>query len=426
MFQSTRTRRDGLKWLITIRWLAALGQTIVFLFAVHVLGLTLEATTFVVVSLLLIASNAGLELLVRRHDSLPTWMRGTVMVVDIFLLTALLIAYGGHANPFSTLLLLQIMLAAMLLDSRWTWGLTTLATACYIALFRWHVPIPALSGGHHHHGGGEFDLHLQGMLVSFVILALLVSGAIQRMRAEIMSHESELERRRSNEQKLAAITTVAASVAHELGTPLGSMVFALEEIKDVSNSPSASPELRQPVEVLQSELARCTDALGRLSSSSGALFADTPRRASLGECVSEALNRFEKTTQARVRCSYDSAQRIALPIDGFVHVLHALVKNAIEASDEGTEVMVFLCVNGTDLSVVVSDHGCGFPAEILQRVGEPFFSTKAASRGMGLGLFVANLFIERYGGQLSIESRPNHGTTVSFYLRGVAISRASQ
>jgi two-component system sensor histidine kinase RegB len=103
-----------------------------------------------------------------------------------------------------------------------------------------------------------------------------------------------------------------------------------------------------------------------------------------------------------------------------------LVDANIEASDEGTEVMVFLCVNGTDLSVVVSDHGCGFPAEILQRVGEPFFSTKAASRGMGLGLFVANLFIERYGGQLSIESRPNHGTTVSFYLRGVAISRASQ
>ncbi len=92
--------------------------------------------------------------------------------------------------------------------------------------------------------------------------------------------------------------------------------------------------------------------------------------------------------------------------------MRALVTNAQDASPATAAVVV--AVRGDDkvLSISIRDRGAGMPDEILARIGEPFFTTKAPGRGMGLGLFLARAVIEGVGGSLQIDSTQGEGTEV--------------
>ena len=66
--------------------------------------------------------------------------------------------------------------------------------------------------------------------------------------------------------------------------------------------------------------------------------------------------------------------------------------------------------------ILVIDHGDGMTAEVLQRVGEPFFTTKEPGRGMGLGLYLTQNVLRRLNGELKFSSRPGQGTTAEILL----------
>jgi signal transduction histidine kinase len=71
----------------------------------------------------------------------------------------------------------------------------------------------------------------------------------------------------------------------------------------------------------------------------------------------------------------------------------------------------------------VCDKGTGMTAEVMERVSEPFFTTKPAGKGMGLGAFLAHLFAQRLGGQLTFESQPGQGCTAILELPDPANAR---
>jgi two-component system sensor histidine kinase RegB len=73
-------------------------------------------------------------------------------------------------------------------------------------------------------------------------------------------------------------------------------------------------------------------------------------------------------------------------------------------------------LQGPDLAISILDRGAGIPSEIMERMGEPFFTTKAPGRGMGLGLFLARAVIEGVGGTLEIDSAQGGGTEVRVAL----------
>ena len=91
-----------------------------------------------------------------------------------------------------------------------------------------------------------------------------------------------------------------------------------------------------------------------------------------------------------------------------------LVLNALEALPEGGIVRVALVVGERDAEIRVQDDGQGIAPELLDRVGEPFFTTRP--QGTGLGLFLARRAAEGAGGTLRVESRPGEGTTVTLKL----------
>ena len=87
-----------------------------------------------------------------------------------------------------------------------------------------------------------------------------------------------------------------------------------------------------------------------------------------------------------------------------------------DANGQSTDTRVFVDVTRDHdrLRIIVRDHGPGMTSEVLQRAGEPFFTTKEAGRGLGLGLFLARAFAERTGGSLTLQS--DDGTTATLEL----------
>lgn len=407
----------GAPWLVRIRWAAVFGQLLVFLGATWLLGISLSWIPFLIVSTGVALSNLFLALPFGSAWLEARRSQGIVLVIDVLVLTALLYSYGGHTNPFSMVYLVHVVLGALLLGSAWTWGISILCSLCYAFLFRWYLPVPELSMGHMHGGGGEFNLHLQGMLVGFVLISLLVSGFLQRMRAEIDWREKELGRRRSNEEKLAAVTTISASVAHELGTPLGSMMLVVDDILAELRQRGDASHIGQDVGVLRAQLDRCAEVMRRLGQNSGELFGEMPQEFAIKDMLESIRRDLVGGDSGRVHLSIENdLQSVLLPKEGVRHIVTSLIKNAIEATTEGAGVNV--AVRGTDSAIFLSveDSGKGMSADELKKIGEPFFTTKDAGRGMGLGLFITKLFAERLGGAFQIESSPGKGTKVQIEL----------
>ena len=95
----------------------------------------------------------------------------------------------------------------------------------------------------------------------------------------------------------------------------------------------------------------------------------------------------------------------------FHAVVVPLIQNSLQASPPDSPVHVRVELAERELRVRVRDQGHGMTPEVLERAGEPFFTTRAPGRGTGLGLFVVRLHTERLGGRLSFESQPEQGTT---------------
>jgi two-component system sensor histidine kinase RegB len=110
---------------------------------------------------------------------------------------------------------------------------------------------------------------------------------------------------------------------------------------------------------------------------------------------------------------------VRLPRTALLQVAHSLLMNAFDASTADGQVGVSVEASDEVLKIQIRDEGRGMPAELLARVGEPFFSTKAPGQGLGLGLFIARTLSEQMGGHLTVESRVGQGTTALVEIGGL-------
>ena len=115
---------------------------------------------------------------------------------------------------------------------------------------------------------------------------------------------------------------------------------------------------------------------------------------------------------------------LTVPPRAVGQALSALIENAQQASPPGDDVVLRVAPADGHIRFEISDRGAGMPADVLARVGEPFFTTKPAGKGMGLGVFLARAVVERLGGAVTFTSAPGTGTTVVFALPMAAAPEA--
>jgi two-component system, sensor histidine kinase RegB len=409
----------SLDWLIRLRWGAVIGQLVTVAAARVLLGGEVPVVRLLSIVAILGASNAALAA-VRGRVLAPAALCGTALTLDTLLLSGLLHATGGPYNPFGVLYLVHITLAAVVLGARWTWFLAALSVGCYGLLFFFHRPVEHLD-----HGGPEMSLHLQGMWVAFTVAALLtayfvvkLSSALERRDAAI----ADMRERAARSERLAAVTTLAAGAAHELGTPLATIAVAAKELeRRVRTLPSAQAALLvEDAALIRSELDRCRAILNRLGADSGQPPGEAPVELSLGALASAVADLFPAPQRERLEVVSPPGASARLPRAAFLQVAQSLVRNALDASTGA--VTLRLEVEESALRMLVRDQGAGMPPEVLARVGEPFFSTKGPGAGLGLGVFIARSLADQMGGRLAFESAPGSGTTARVEIPACAAS----
>jgi len=269
-------------------------------------------------------------------------------------------------------------------------------------------PLTALSEASQKIAEGDFDQQvttsstgeIQTLITSFNQMARQLNTTTTRL---------------AQTERVAAWRNVARRFAHELKNPLQPILVSLYRIEKALNQSDQYEKIRQPLLAASEEIKHLTTLAERFSE----LAKLPPPKieltdlnnllTSVVELYREQLDNFDfslnlptEIVQARIDPTY------------FREAVHNLLKNAIDASRPGGKIILSLTLQTQLVNISVRDFGAGMSPETMRSARMPYFTTK--DKGSGLGLAVVEKTISELGGQVLIDSKPNHGTTVSILL----------
>jgi two-component system sensor histidine kinase RegB len=254
-------------------------------------------------------------------------------------------------------------------------------------------------------------VHKLGMLVNFIVTAAVLLVFFARMVKAWRARErevAELREQFTRNEGIVALATHAASVAHELNTPLGTLTLMVDDLADES-APS-----REDVGTMKSLLELCRDRIRELASSADSVGEDgRPRRVDL-ERIIDRWQLVRPTIELRRTGSIAGHEQVDA---GVGHLLQALLNNAADASEAADANIVDLHLATADggLTGEIRDHGRGFDETEPLLPGTLFRTSKPG--GLGIGLALSHATVERLGGALSMEAAPDGpGVQVRFRL----------
>ena len=426
-------------WLIKLRWVAVVGQLLTIAAVQLILKIEIQmAWALLTVIALTAISNAIFQFVFQRYiwrgpGSESNWrvLPGLLMLMDILSLTTLLFASGGPANPFATFFFVNLSLSAVVLSRSWAWSLNGLAIICFgfllyshheldqLYLGKWMLPI---------RDTGLPSIQQMGLFVAFGTCSSVIVYFMTRLNHALRAQELDLriaEQSRSRAEKLEALGTLAAGAAHELASPLSTIAVVAGDVESLLNDTNPGdlkhPELIDEVRLIRSELDRCRKILDNMATDSGQVIGESLQEVTVKELWSSILDSMIPCEQLSFTIEPAAAEtRVEVPLHGLSQALRGIVKNAVDANFRNLPIRVIATKVEMEsvefLQLTVKDKGEGMNEQTLERIREPFFTTKPAGKGMGLGVFLAQNIIERIGGAIEFSSTAGIGTTVSIHI----------
>jgi two-component system sensor histidine kinase RegB len=355
--------------------------------------------------LLVIAGTASLLSPLARPRLERRGVLEALLVFDVLALTALLALAGGPLNPFTLLYFVQVTLAAVIASPLGVALVVGAASLGYGSLF-WLVG-QGEDGGH----ADALTAHLQGMWVAFTLAALIIGGFVSRL-SQAFLREREMRARTS---RLLGLTTLAAGAAHEIGNPLGTIKIVAADLERELRE-ARRDDQAEDARVIVEEVERARGVLERMATGAGEMAGEGPRRLSVGDVLAEVEARLGGD-RARVEVdARPSDLEIRVPVHALSQALAQLVRNGLQSSPADRAVRLDAWGDARSVRFVVRDRGRGMSADVLERVGEPFFTTRPQGEGTGLGVFLARALAEQLGGALRFRSTPGEGTEATLLL----------
>ncbi len=241
-----------------------------------------------------------------------------------------------------------------------------------------------------------------------------MAGAFNRM-TEMIRRNKEMESSLAQQGKMASLGVLSSGVAHEINNPLGVILGYAGYLE--GKMPEDDPNYRY-IHEIKRESKRCKKIVQDLLS-----YARTPRPSlepvNLNQLLTQIVDFAANHTDMRgVTITTEFAPalpQVMLDGDQMRQVAINLILNAGGAmSDGGVLAIRTEQLDAEHVQIAFCDNGCGIPPECIEKIFEPFYTTK--ERGTGLGLAITRQIIEQHNGEISIESSPDAGTTVRVTL----------
>ena len=410
---TSRATLSFLRLLCNLRWLAVVGQALTVALVVGLLHIPLPVA----------ALSAGIAVLALFNAYVTVRVQGTAadsasdaevclhVLVDIAVLTWMIALSGGMENPFASLFLIPIAIAILALPPP-LMGLTAaLSGLGYFVSTLFGRELPPVAGLL----GGLFGLHKIGMLANFVVSAVVILFFFTRMTAAWRRSEREVAQLReqfARNEGILALATHAASVAHELNTPLGTLTLMVD---DLVHEAASKPE-RDEFATMKSLLEICRDRVRELAAPAASDVRDgPPERVNLDHVIQQ-WQLVRPTIELHRTGSIVGFEKVD-PAVG--HLLQALLNNAADAGEQAgiTRVDLDLSSDAGGLRGEIRDYGVGFDQAQPPLPAALFRTSKPG--GLGIGLALSHATVERLGGELSMQATDGRGVRVEFSLPAV-------
>ncbi len=259
-----------------------------------------------------------------------------------------------------------------------------------------------------------------------------VIEAVNRMLGLVEDYRANMERRVAENtavianknrelmlaQRLVAMGTLAAGIAHEINNPLGGMLNALARLRRLDITPEQRDRyltlLEENTARIGATVRKVLDLSPQRMVPGPVLMPDVVRRVF-------DLVRYQ-ADRVGVRLELDETGPLPAVLgeaNEVVQIILNLVLNAIDACNAGGEIRVRLRREGPWVAVDVCDDGTGMTPEVQTRAFDLFFTTKEAGKGTGLGLATVHNLVTNLGGTIDLESQPGKGTTFRLRFRAV-------
>lgn len=389
--------------LLQLRWLAVAGQS-----------LTLAMVSRLGVHIPWWQCSSAVATSAITNVLLEWWMRQIrwevedgvfhILLWDILTLTFLLHWTGGLENPFTLFYLVQLTLASVALRASAVIGLGV-ATICSL-VWLWHHawPLRMRDGGR-----APEEFQTIGSLVALVLACVFVLALLLSLRRRSQSLQDDRERLQAelaSRDRFLSVATLATGFAHELGTPLGTILLAAAELQ-------AQPDA-ETARIVSLEAERCQKVLQKLRELGQEATSFYTSPCPMADVLEECLAELGASQRSRVTPSLKGCGTIACA--GLREALLVLLRNALLASGDDGRVDLEIKNQAGQWWIIVTDDGPGFSGEMLKHWGEPFRTTRENTGGLGLGLFFVRRLVESMRGSMEAENVPSRGARLTLVL----------
>ncbi len=369
-----------------------------------------------------VSSEVAEQVLASREK----WI-GRAFVVNDWYITAYEPIYDISGNPIGILyvgilekpyndLMLRTMLIFLTITGA---GMALALITSYILSRSILKPIGNLVKGAQRLAGGEFDTRIP--VESRDELGTLCS-AFNEMGEALADRERQLKERMQEQltqsEKLASIGRLAAGVAHEINTPLTGILTYSSLLMEERSLPES---VRRDLKVIVDETTRCRQIVRNLLDFARETKIEVAR-ADINRLIHKTLDIVRKQSLFRDIDIREKLQEelpeVMVDPNQIRQVIMNLVLNAAEAMPDGGYLFI-TTEHKPDRNYIrlsLRDTGCGIPPEDLERIFQPFFTTKERGKGTGLGLSVSYGIVQRHGGTITVASQVGKGTTFEIQL----------
>jgi two-component system sensor histidine kinase RegB len=428
--QSGLPSKENLRWLFILRNLMIGAESLIVLISVYGLNIPLKQESLWPVICAIGAFNVYTWLRLETNTPVSEVEIFSQLVLDVFGLAVLLYLTGGATNPIIWIFLLPLILTSIMLPQDYTWYMVILTTSLYTILIPYHTPLPAIEPHFDHSKMSQemplmpddhfFNLHIFGMWFGFIFSAGLVAYFTVELAQTIRDNERNLADARENalrDERIVALGTLAASAAHDMSTPLGTISIIIHEIQ-AEYPEHRFPDIHEKLHILKQQIERCKKALTLMSASAGELRAESGVIMPLPEYLDKILNQW-RAKQPGIKLNIQIDQKI--PINAKViaeqtltHSLINILNNAAEVTSKEKGIEFHISATEEFFNIQIRDFGPGIPPEIIASLGKQPVPSK--KQGLGVGLFLTYTTITRLGGKIDVYNMETGGACFEIAL----------
>ncbi len=381
------------KTYINLRWIGIIGQFITINSVAFIFQFEFNFILANIIVLIGALSNIFLFYFFKKNQ-LEEKISLIFLTLDILQLTFLLYLTGGTINPFSIFLIIPSIFSSNSLSIKANILLILLTISSIILITFFHYELPSPLNNY------IFNIYYYYSVPIALIIALIflsffaiTFGQVSSLRKEALNKIQQLI---AKEHELVSLGGQAAAAAHSLATPLSTIKIISQEL---SKSLKGNKDIEKDIALLNQQVERCNQILKKLTLNPDVDDEFIDHDLTLSNYIKEIIKSFQSISNKKFFFQ-NNQDTNPLKFKRSIEIIYGL-RNFVGNANKFSREKIFITINSDSkiTEVIIEDDGEGFSKNILDKIGEPYISTKENNynnkSGLGLGIFIGGTLLEK-------------------------------